>query len=414
MDTHQVDLYNPPQTGEICIPRECANSKKTPPLESAQNLNKESELGGKARVSISHLTNYLHVHSHGISSATESNIKPSHASQVKAETFIPALRESPYVKACLAQNDPEYSARYAQAVGDALTLSKTELQARYPAEYNSHRSRLQQARERHIKFSDSLKDIRDWIIHLGPRPYEGLTVDRLKSAKGYVKNNLRWASKSVQTWNRNVTRWHEMPEGPPLTTKQLANKLGLPYLTLWKRLSTGWTVERLLGDKPKSLESWTFPQELALYCESRYHQNRKTFTTSRLEWFIDHLDSIVYGEKRGNELSLDGLAFSNLLNHLTQARQDRQNIIQNVKNYEESKLKELIAVYEPTAQAISLPVPANDPAPTSCLPVAAQARHQPRPVAPPAKEEPYRPSPAEVGEMMTKLAELAARPVVAQ
>lgn len=402
-----------PKTGQIYTTRQGVNDENFLHFDSSQNLNNKQELGGKAVVSNFPKNTDLHQHCQAISRVNNSHIQATHESQVKAP-FVPAVKVSDFVKAYLAQGEHDYSARYAQAVGDALTLSKTELQRAYPAEYNSLRKRRDQAKERHIKFADSLKDIRDWIIHLGPRPYAGLTVDRIKSAKGYVPNNLRWATKTVQTQNRNVTKWHQLPDGSRATIAMLANKIGLSYNATWKRLKSGKTVASLLGDKPKSIKDWTFPKELALYCESRYHQNRKTFTTSRLEWFIDHLDSIVYGEKRGNELSLEGLALPSLTKHLVQARQDRQNIIQAMKNYEESKLKELIAIYEPTDQAISQPVPANDTTPQQPLPVAAQARHQPKPRPLPDVEQPYRPSPAEVGEMMTKLAELAARPVMAQ
>ena len=411
-----MDTKVDPKTGQIYTTRQGVNDENFPHFDSSQNLNKKSESGEKAVVSNFPKNTDLHQHCQAISRVNNSHIQATHESQVKAP-FVPAVKASPFVRAYLAQGEHDYADRYAQAKLAAMTLPKTELQKLYPAEYNSLRKRRDQAKERHIKFADSLKDIRDWIIHLGPRPYAGLSVDRIKSAKGYVPNNLRWATKTVQTQNRNVTRWHSMPSGPPLTTAMLANKIGLSYNATWKRLKSGKTVASLLGlgDKPRKIEDWTFPDELTLYCEERYYQNRKHFNTSRLEWFILHLDSIVYGEKRGNELSLDGLAFSNLLNHLTQARQDRQNIIQAMKNYEESKLKELIAIYEPTDQATRPPVPASDPAPAPALPVAAQARHQPRPRPQPAQEEPpYRPSKAEIAELMTKLAELAARPIVAQ
>lgn len=309
-------------------------------------------------VSTSPQTPRLALHTRGISSAYARNKHIQKESPAKGEPFVPAVKESAFLKAYLLQGEHDYSARYAKAVGDALTLQKTELQALYPAEYNSLRSRRQQARERHIKFADCLKDLRDWLIHLGPRPYEGLTVDRIKSAKGYVPNNLRWETKFVQTQNRSVTKWHPMPEGPNLTTKQLATKLNLSYATLYKRLATGWTIERLLQDAPpKTLKDWKFPDELTRYCEPQYRQTRKHFTTPRIDWFIDYLESVVHGEERGNELSLNGLAFSNLLKHLAQAKQDRQNIDQATKDYENKKLRELIAIYEPPST--SRPVTAH-------------------------------------------------------
>lgn len=266
------------------------------------------------------------------------------ASPVQGTPFIPAVKESAYVKACIAQGMPGYEGRYKKVVSDARTLSKTELQALYPAEYNSLRSRKQQAKENHIHFANSLKDIRDWLIHLGPRPAEGHTVDRIKGDKtiGYRPKNLRWATKTVQTQNRRVTKWHVMPEGPPLTTKELANKLGLPYLTLYKRLLNGWTMERLLGEQPKSIKDWNFPPEISKYCEERYPQ-RKTFTTTKLDWFISHFMELRY--KPGLR---SAIAREKVREHLDQARDDHFNLSVALDCYEDKKLRELSAALDPT------------------------------------------------------------------
>ena len=397
----QVGLSNTQKSSEICSTCSTANLPNNPHFDSVQNHHTKQESVNKAVVSAFPQTPRFAALEQRISKVNNSKRKTLQEGQ----NFIPAVKESAFVKACIAQGVPDYTDRYKKLVGDAMTLPKTELQKLYPAEYNSLRDRKRAAKELHIHFDKRLSDLRDWLIHLGEKPSDEHTVDRIKSAKttGYRPGNVRWATKYTQTINRGVTKWHKMNEGPDLTTKQLAKRLGTSYHTLYRQLARGHTVASLLGEPLRRIEDWQFPHELAEYCDSLYHQ-RKTFKTSRLEWFIDHLDSIVYGEKRGNELSLDGLAFSNLLNHLTQARQDRQNIIQNMKNYEESKLKELIAIYDPPDQAISLPVPANDTTPQQPLPVAAQARLQPRPVA--QKELPYRPSPAEIAETMEKLREV--------
>lgn len=260
--------------------------------------------------------------------------------------FVPAVKASAFVKANLC--NPEYAARYDEAVECAMTFSKTALQVMFSSEYNSLRSRRQQAKQRHIKFADSLKDIRDWLIHLGPRPYEGYTVDRIKYSKGYLPGNLRWATNIVQTQNRKVTKWHQLPDGSRLTTMQFAKRLGVSYPTLYKRLNNGWTVDRLLqGEPPMNLESWRFPAELALYCQPLYNQFRKFHRLPRIEWFITHFDDLVWGYKRGNELSLAGNTLPSLHKHLDKARKARTEIEEAKKLYEEKKLRELIAIFEP-------------------------------------------------------------------
>ena len=88
--------------------------------------------------------------------------------------------------------DLAYAKNYAECIERALLLRLIELQTLYPAEYNFMRSRKQQAKNRHIKFDDRLKDFRDWLIHIGPRPAEGWTVDRKNNYKGYVPGNISW------------------------------------------------------------------------------------------------------------------------------------------------------------------------------------------------------------------------------
>ena len=401
--SNEIGLSNTPKVGQIYSDCPLQNQKKTLPLESVQNHHIKQELGGKSKVLEKSKSTRFAAYGQAMSEVNIHAKKPS-----KKEHFIPAVKKSAFVKKSLAQNYHDYAAKYEKMEVHALTLSKMEVHKLYPSESNSLRDRKRKAKEQHIHFSKSLTDIRDFLLHLGPKPAEGYTVDRIKSDKaiGYSPNNLRWASPLVQTENRGVTQWHEMPDGTAITTNRLADKLGLKYNTLWKRLSRGRTVASLLGDQPKSLESWDFPPVLAGYCNPLYYQNKKRFTTLKIDWFILHFDSLVYGELR-EQSGLESPAVSNAGAYLAQAKADRLAIVRAQNLYEERKLNEIQAI-------LGGPVPANDTTPQQPLPVAAQARHQPRPRPQPDVEQPYRPSAAEIAETMTKLAELAARPVMAQ
>ena len=275
-------------------------------------------------------------------------------------TFEPALKPSKFVTANLV--NPEYASAYKEAVELALTCTKTELQNFYTTEYNSHRSRKQQAKERHIKFADSLKDFRDWLIHTGPRPCEGYTVDRINYAKGYIPNNLRWASKLKQTQNRKVTKWHVMPDGIALTTMQLAKRLDLPYKTLYKRLSTGWTIERLIAsnDAPPTLAGWKFPEPLFKHCEPLYRQNRKHFTTTRIDWFL------MYLEQSLNPLSPQAQTLElkpqlDLNTFYVQATKDKACIVERQAAETEKNFRNLVLCLQ------SLPAPTRPIAPRQRL-----------------------------------------------
>lgn len=304
-------------------------------------------------------TTALQEHSLGISTVSDSSIYvttgnsgtpmlseslPSQLDTPKLEsagTFVPAVSKSAFVKS--NSIDAKYAALYSSMEANALRMTKGQLQAIYAPEYNSLRSRRQQARLRHIKFADSLKDIRDWLIHLGPRPVISWTVDRIKSAKGYQPGNLRWASKLEQTQNRKITKWHTMPEGGFLSTKRLAERLNLPYPTVYKRLRSGWTVERLLADEgPYQLESWNFPKALATYCRPLYQQ-RKNYKQTRIDWFIEHLHDVLY-DKLGDKFHAQGDAIGNLIKYRDQAKSEKCAILKRQSVYEADKLNKLLII----------------------------------------------------------------------
>lgn len=268
--------------------------------------------------------------------------------------FVPAVKESAFVKANMG--DPGYAARYAAVVADALSMTKSELQTRYKSEYNSLRSRRAQAKSRHIKFFDNLKDIRDWLIHLGPIPSKGWTVDRIRALKseGYQPGNLRWATKAQQTQNRKVTKWHLLPDGSRLTTMQLAERLGLPYPKVYKRLRSGWTVDRILqqGVQP-TLKSWKFPRELAQHCDMLYQQ-RKFYPQHRIDWFIEYLDDVLY-KKLDGKWGMPGNAIPKLAELLNSAREERKTILEREKAREDQKLSQLLNILDPPKPSLVPP-----------------------------------------------------------
>lgn len=224
-------------------------------------------------------------------SKSEAQAVASGSSPKPNASFTPAVKPSKFVKQEL--KNKAYAVRYDSCVDDALQRRKTALHKLYPHEYNSHRGCKQRAKTTHIKFDNRLKDFRDFLVHLGPRPDGGWSVDRIDPYKGYVPGNVRWATKMEQTINRKVTKWHKV-EGKPVTTKQLANYLGLPYATLYKRLRRGWTITRLLDERKKggAMSQWGFPENLAHFFEPKY-QKRTAVAQPRIRWFIKYLEDVM-------------------------------------------------------------------------------------------------------------------------
>lgn len=84
-----------------------------------------------------------------------------------------------------------------------------------------------------------------FFSHIGPRPSDKHSLDRIDNDKGYVPGNVRWATRHEQarnkTTNRLITAFGE--------TKCLADwsaEKCIPLVTLHWRINRGWPVERAL------------------------------------------------------------------------------------------------------------------------------------------------------------------------
>ena len=206
-------------------------------------------------------------------------------------TFKPSnafshIKQSKWLRDECASN-PCYRAKYEAMLEDISRMSKTELRAKYPYAHNA----ISNQKKRH-GLDSRLHDIHTWLIHMGPRPAESWSVDRIDPKKPYAYGNMRWADKMTQTENRQdklfrVPRWHPLPDGRKLQTKQLAIFLGQPYGTTYQALRRGRTVEDLIaqhGPRDGGEHSWDFPNELRYVLEPEFKKLRKP-GQSRLDWF---------------------------------------------------------------------------------------------------------------------------------
>ena len=83
---------------------------------------------------------------------------------------------------------------------------------------------------------------------MGDRP-EGLTLERLDNEKGYFPDNCGWRTPKVQANNKRTNIVIEY-QGLKLNMMQWAEKIGIEYQTLWKRLSIAhWSIERALTER---------------------------------------------------------------------------------------------------------------------------------------------------------------------
>ena len=93
-------------------------------------------------------------------------------------------------------------------------------------------------------------DFENFLADMGPRPDE-TTLERKNHSLGYSKENCEWATLDVQANNKRSSR-PVTHNGETKTISQWAESLGMPYNTLFNRLTRlHWSPDRALTTPPK-------------------------------------------------------------------------------------------------------------------------------------------------------------------
>lgn len=101
------------------------------------------------------------------------------------------------------------------------------------------------------EWRDSYSSFREWAILNGydPSAKRGkCTVDRIDGSKGYSPNNCRIVDMIEQNNNKRTNLFLNIG-GKTYRPKQAAKEYGVPYSTLIRRLSSGWTDEEAVFGK---------------------------------------------------------------------------------------------------------------------------------------------------------------------
>ena len=94
-------------------------------------------------------------------------------------------------------------------------------------------------------------DFKVFLIDMGNRP-DGTSLDRIDGAKGYSRDNCRWATRTQQNRNRSNSR-HVTLDGQTKTLSEWAEDLGVNRRLIQSRLAGG--ANSVSDMKPKTTQS---------------------------------------------------------------------------------------------------------------------------------------------------------------
>lgn len=112
---------------------------------------------------------------------------------------------------------------------------------------------------RGIKVCEQWQSFERFLADMGEAPSAKHSLDRIDTDGDYAPNNCRWATKAEQDNNRSSCRYFEHG-GLRLTVRQWADRSGIKYATLYRRLClSGWPIDKALSRGPNHGHPETHP-----------------------------------------------------------------------------------------------------------------------------------------------------------
>lgn len=128
-------------------------------------------------------------------------------------------------------------------------MSAKQLRLTYAGEYSSWRNAKSRSKSNpHIKgktWDDEFETFAGFLRYVGPKPTSDLTLDRIDPEQGYIRNNIRWASKQLQSENRLCVKLFTVGN-EHLTLSQLAKMAGISYDKARRLIRQGKTATEIV------------------------------------------------------------------------------------------------------------------------------------------------------------------------
>ena len=135
---------------------------------------------------------------------------------------------------------------------------------------------------RGIKMDDKWRNdycaFKKWALNAGYSPE--LSIDRIDNDGDYTPDNCRWVDHKTQC--NNTRRNHYIEAfGEKLTMSQWADKTGIPYATIKRRIKRGWKPECAVTKPIRKLKNRTADTVATTHIQDRYDAYNELFYKRR-------------------------------------------------------------------------------------------------------------------------------------
>lgn len=112
---------------------------------------------------------------------------------------------------------------------------------------------------RGISVSESWLSFESFFNDMGPRPGPEYSIDRRDNDRGYSPENCSWQDRKSQARNKRSNHLVEIRGVSMCIAEASELPSAAAYDTIWKRLKSGWDIERAVFQKSRQQSKKSAP-----------------------------------------------------------------------------------------------------------------------------------------------------------